>query len=241
MKLAILSDIHANMEAFDAVLKDIHKAGPDAVISLGDNIGYGPEPEKVVSYLKKHRIPSVLGNHEDAICRPSQVESFNINARLSILKTMEWLSEETVSYIKQLPKYMLVHQCRFVHGAPPDSPTVYMFELLGMDNKHIFSLFDEPICFLGHTHKLEMVCFDGKNANRKKLFMGTYKLEKNNQYIINVGSVGQPRDENKHAKYVIWDSDKNVIDVRYVAYDVARVAEKIKAAGLPLANADRLW
>ena len=241
MQLAILSDIHANMEAFEAVLKDINTASIDTIISLGDNIGYGPEPEKVISCLKENNIPSVMGNHEYAILNKSQIESFNLAARLSILKTIEWLSEKAVSFVKQLPNFMIFNHCRFVHGAPPDSPTLYMYEALGVDYKGIFSLFDEHICFLGHTHKLDMVHFDGHKAHRKKLFRGKFKLEKHNRYVINVGSVGQPRDDDKHAKYVIWDMDEHLIDVRFIEYDVTGVAEKIKAAGLPLANAERLW
>ena len=241
MKLAILSDIHGNMEAFEAVLSDIKRVSVDAVISLGDNIGYGPEPEKVIQYIKEHNIPSVVGNHEDAVLHKTHVESFNINARLSILKTMEWLSESAVSFIKTLPKFLIHSQCRFVHGAPPDSPIIYVYEILGLNYENVFSLFTEPICFLGHTHKLDLFCFDGKTTKREKLTQGKMQLDKSARHVINAGSVGQPRDDDNHAKYIIWDTDESTIDVRFIEYNIEAVVEKIKAAGLPLANADRLW
>ena len=129
MKIAIVSDIHGNATALKAVLKDIQSFSVDLIISLGDNIGYGPEPEEVVGLLRSQNIPSVIGNHELAINRPRFLSWFNPNARTSLEKTKHLISQSTIDYISKLSYCMILSNCRFVHGFPPGSATVYLFEL----------------------------------------------------------------------------------------------------------------
>ena len=241
MRIAIISDIHANLDAFREVLSDIQRADIDAIVSLGDNIGYGPEPEPVVKQIRQLNIPSVMGNHELAVVDDRIVEYFNPLARQSILKTIDMLSPDSIDYIRQLDTFIVLHDCRFVHGFPPDSVTTYLFKVPGQMLRAAFGRFEESLCFIGHTHILEVVEFIGEKTTREPLVEGITRLHPGKRYLINCGSVGQPRDTSSHAKYVIWDSGSYQIEVRCVPYDISSVVSKILSAGLPEAHADRLW
>jgi len=241
MKAAIISDIHGNCEAFRAVLADIEKSEVDRIISLGDNIGYGPEPDKVVQMIMARGIPSVKGNHELAIEDEEYLAWFNPVARKSLLKTRELLSQSSIDYVSNLELFLSADGCRYVHGFPPDSPLIYMFQASETRKIQILEKIPERLCFIGHTHTLEMIGFDGEEMEYGDLSQGVTHLEADKKYIINIGSVGQPRDNGNEAKYVIWDSLADTIDVRFIAYDIAAVVQKIKDAGLPDAHAERLW
>jgi predicted phosphodiesterase len=240
VKLAIVSDIHGNLEAFDAVLSNIQRESTDAVVSLGDNIGYGPDPELVNLRIMDLNIASVLGNHEYAVLNRGYIEAFNVHAKHSIELTIEMLSEKSLAFISNLPCSLIFQDCRFVHGVPPDSPTSYFHQFQGETLDALFHTFDEPVCFVGHTHKLDMAVFNGKNAIRTPLGQGVLNLDMQYRYIINVGSVGQPRDGGNRAKYSLWDTKTHVLENRAVAYDVLSVVEKIESRGFPRANALRL-
>lgn len=240
MKTAILSDIHGNATALQAVLLDIDAFSVDLTISLGDNIGYGPEPEAVVSMLRHRNIPSVIGNHELAINRPDFLKWFNPTARASLEKTRRMLSPETIAYISKLGYCMVLGNCRFVHGFPPGSPTVYLFEVTPQKLKNTLERMRDWICFTGHTHRLEIVHFNGTEVHRELLEEGEFHINLDEKYIINAGSVGQPRDGDNKAKYLVWDAEASKIIVRYVSYDVDDTVRKIYQAGLPEQHAWRL-
>ena len=123
MRIAVISDIHANLEALEQVLVDINGSNIDRVVCLGDSIGYGPEPEQVVAMINDHHIPSILGNHELAVIDQNYLAWFNPPARRSLLKTIEMLSSKTVNFISKLKPFMIYDSYRFVHGFPPDSAT----------------------------------------------------------------------------------------------------------------------
>ena len=239
-KFAVLSDIHSNLEAFEAVLKDIETLSISDIFSLGDNVGYGPEPEAVIQRLTHLGIPSVLGNHELAINEPSELEWFNPVARDSLEKTVAMLSEDAIHKIHQFP-YCRVHEtCRFVHGFPPDSPVIYQFQASNEELIETFQTLTERLFFTGHTHYPEIIEFiDGRIA-RYEFREGLRQLNPRGRYIVNVGSVGQPRDGNNNAKYVVCDPDAFTLELRYRPYDVETVVEKILAAGLPESHATRL-
>jgi predicted phosphodiesterase len=241
MKVAIISDIHGNYEAFQEVLADIDNSNVDRIISLGDNIGYGPEPDRVVQKIMARRIPSVQGNHELAIKDEEYLNWFNPVARKSLIKTRDLLSESSVKFVAQLEPFIIANGCRYVHGFPPDSPLIYMFQVSESHKKQIFEEIPERLSFIGHTHSLEMIGFDGESLEYSDLPRGLTNLSADKKYIINIGSVGQPRDTSNEAKYVIWDSLADTIDVRYIPYDIAAVVQKIKDAGLPENHAKRLW
>ncbi len=241
MRIAIISDIHGNMEAFTQVLADIDRSNVDIIYSLGDNIGYGPEPGQVIVLIRNRDILSVMGNHELAIEDPTFLKWFNPLARTSLEKTFDFLSEDSKRFIHELEKSFVYETGRFVHGFPPDSPLIYLFQVKEEDLYRVFSQMEERICFVGHTHFLEFVESDGRVISHALLTKGIHTLEREKKYIINIGSVGQPRDGNNNAKYVIWDNINHTIDVRFIPYDIAAVVKKILATGLPAAHAVRLW
>ena len=236
----MISDIHGNLEAFKQVLMDIGKSDIDDMICLGDNIGYGPEPEQVVDMIKDHNIQTVMGNHELAVIDQNYLSLFNPLARKSLLKTIELLSEETINFISGLQPFLNRYECRFVHGFPPDSAAMYLFQVPEDELLLTFKQMKERICFLGHTHRLEIIDFNGQIVTRAPLTESITSLDSDHKYIINIGSVGQPRDGNNCAKYVIWDTLNDNIEVKFIPYDIVSVIEKIIAAGLPIEHAVRL-
>jgi predicted phosphodiesterase len=240
MRIAVLSDIHGNMDAFEKVLEDIERIRPDAVFSLGDNIGYGPEPERVIQTLMRLRIPSVLGNHELAANDPGFLEWFNPLARRSLAMTFERLSPESLGFIRQLPTHLSAHGLRMVHGFPPDSPTLYMFQIEAPQKHKILMSLPERVCLVGHTHVLEIASGDRAGLSEVAFREGENALDAERAYLINIGSVGQPRDGDLRAKYVVWDAAHHTLDIRCVAYDARAAAAKIIAAGMPEAHARRL-
>ncbi len=243
MKLAVISDIHGNLEALNAVFADIasQSAPIDQIVCLGDCVGYGPDPEQVIDEIRRRNIAAVIGNHEMALCDPEQLSWFNPLARLSLEKTLTMLSSDSKAYLRQLAFSCIFAGCRLVHGYPPDSARIYLFQKTLAELKKSFQEMPEQMCFVGHTHDLELVVFDGTTVLRRALCQGLVLLDDTQRYIINVGSVGQPRDGDNKAKYVLWDQDAATIEVRFVAYDIARTAAKIRKAGLPEQHAARLY
>ena len=239
-KLAIVSDIHGNRDALEEVLKDIEALSVAQIFSLGDNIGYGPEPEAVIQMLQDRNIPSVLGNHELAVTDASELDWFNPVARESLLKTIDMLSAASIERIHQFPYCRVEDDYRFVHGFPPDSPVIYQFQVSDDDLVKTFSELQEHIFFTGHTHYPEIVEYDADAIQKYKLGRKTLTLKTGARYIINVGSVGQPRDGDNNAKYVLFDTAAQTVELRYVPYDIESTVQKILDAGLPEAHALRL-
>ena len=237
MKTAIISDIHGNMEAFISVLKDLQQHRISQTFCLGDCIGYGAEPHKVLDIIQRRRILSVLGNHELAMLRPGYLSWFNPIARKSLEKTRDMLSPTAMDQISQFPRCWVHDGCRLVHGFPPDLAKMYLFQASEKKLLKTFEKMDETTCFLGHTHQLELIAYDGEGIERIPMNKGLLFLKERHKYIINVGSVGQPRDGDNCAKYIIWDSAQRSIDVRFVPYDIAATVAKIERAGLPKAHA----
>lgn len=240
MRMAVISDIHGNLEALAQVLTDIEGSDIDRMVCLGDSIGYGPEPEEVVAMIHDRHIPSILGNHELAVIDQNLLTWFNPLARRSLLKTIEMLSEKTINFISKLKPFMIANGYRFVHGYPPDSATTYLFQIAEDELRQTFKRMKEKICFVGHTHRLEIIGFNGKSITRSPLIQNIVHLNSTHRYIINIGSVGQPRDGDNHAKYIILDTGKNSIEVKFIPYDIASVVNKIMEAGLPTEHAVRL-
>jgi predicted phosphodiesterase len=241
MKVAIISDIHGNMDAFERVLADIAGSRVDDIISLGDNIGYGPEPDSVIKRIRQRDITSVQGNHELALIKPSYLSWFNAAARQSLTITLKLLSAQSIEFISKLGTHLSAYGCRFVHGFPPNCPLTYLFQV--SEDKKIKTLenLSEKRCFIGHTHTLDLIGSGRQGLECDYLKEGLNKLDARRKYIISAGSVGQPRDGNNKSKYLIWDSSEDTVEVRYVAYDIAAVVKKIQAAGLPQEHAERLW
>ena len=233
MRLAVISDIHSNLDAFMAVLDDISKLSVDDIISLGDNIGYGAQPEEIIVNLKRHHILSVLGNHELAILDKDYLKTFGPFARKALKINRKRMSDQALRYIAEFPPCLVRYGCCFVHGLPPDNITKYIFNESKPRLINIMALLKQKISFVGHTHQLAIYELDQGVLKKKKLLKCRLSLAKSSRYIINTGSVGQPRDSYNEAKYVIWDSDRYTIESRFVPYDHNNAAKKIKKAGIP--------
>lgn len=240
MKIAVISDIHANLEAFLEVLSDIERAGAESVICLGDCIGYGPDPEEVSSFVRSLEIPTVMGNHELVVVRPEFLSWFNDSAKKALVLTEELMSGWTRKWIEGLSTTLVFDGALFVHGCPPDSITKYLSERSHAQLEAALAGIEQRISFVGHTHTLGLVYLRDGRIETSSLKKGITRLDSDASCIVNTGSVGQPRDGDKDAKYVIWDSSENTIEVRSVPYNAERTAEKIIRLGFPRVNADRL-
>lgn len=239
MRIAVVSDIHGNLEALLAVWSDIAQLEVTRVVSLGDMIGYGPNPEEVLVFLREHDVQCCLGNHELGIAFRNERRWFNLTARKGLNLTESLLSAESLSYIAGLPRFRIIEGARCVHGYPPESVTTYLFQV---PDERLETWFHkgERLVFVGHTHELAWVRWNGAEVERRKLERGcTMTLDAPS--LVNVGSVGQPRDGNNNAKYLIWDTETGTLDVRFVRYDIERTVAKIRERGFPEYYASRLW
>jgi len=241
MKIAIISDIHGNYEALLSVYKDIQKSAIDKIVCLGDFIGYGPQPEEVTQFLMEHGIPCVLGNHENAIINPATLISFSSDAMLSIEITRNLISDKTVQFISNLPVNHVIDDMLFVHGAPPDSLRDYIIWLNDNELRAIFEGMEQEIAFIGHIHDPLCCFYDGNTIGFKMVSQGINQLHSMVKNIVNVGSVGQPRDGNSDAKFVIFDDNSFTVDLRFVKYDIDKTADLLAKKNFPKYNAERLY
>jgi predicted phosphodiesterase len=237
MRYAIVSDVHGNLESLERALSAI--ATEDALISLGDVVGYGPNPNECVAALRARCRHAVLGNHDLAAVENFGVENFNSAARAAIGWTQSVLDEPSRSWLNSLPYELRLPEFLLVHGAP-----VNYFEYI-LDKSSAARAFDRTdarIVFVGHTHIAEYWTQDanGKIGHKHMQHGGELKLEDEKRYIIDVGSVGQPRDLNPRACFVRYDpSEQRVEWVRY-EYPIEEVQGKMRAAGLPAYLVERL-
>lgn len=240
MKIAVLSDIHGNLEALEAVLEDLLRIGADQVVCLGDLIGYGPDPEAVVSRIRDLGYVAILGNHEAALAGRWEREQMNFQARANNISTEALMSADNLRYCRELPRTVTVEGALFVHGCPPDSVSTYLYILADAEVERIFQADPRQLFFVGHTHELMLVHLEGGRVVRDRLAEGRQLLARDRKYFINCGSVGQPRDADPRSKYVIWDSEAWSLTVRAVHYDAGPTIEKILRRGFSRSYADRL-
>ncbi|MEO0097835.1 MAG: metallophosphoesterase family protein [candidate division WOR-3 bacterium] len=239
MKFGILSDIHGNLEALEIVLEEIKKEDCNEIIFLGDIVGYGANPNECIELLRKERVVGVAGNHDYAVLNKTSIENFNPYAKAAILWTQKVLTKESLWY---LDAFLLVNKSypfHIVHSSPDDpSDWYYLFTIEDIIPQ--FNFFNYPVCLVGHTHMPFIVAKrnDGKIEITKE---NKIELNPDWQYIINVGSVGQPRDKNPKACFAIYDTKKNIFEIRRVDYDIKKAADKIIKANLPSILAERLF
>ena len=241
MLLAILSDIHGNYQALEAVLADIDQQGSAQIYTLGDNIGYGPQPEEVAQALMARQARSVQGDHELALASKSYFKRLNFVVQHSLELTQKLMSPESLAFSRSLPPFRVEHNCRFVHGCPPQSVTMYLQNPSPTRLERTFATYPEHYCFYGHTHAFGHYVFDGAAYRTQTAAIGRTTLHDQWRHIINVGSVGQPRDgKNNQAKYGLWDTDTNKMEIRSLAYDVEKTIALLKQLGFHDTNASRL-
>ena len=243
MRYLILSDMHANWDAFEAVLRRARRKRFDAVLVLGDLVGYGAAPNQVVDAVRDlgPRLHTVRGNHDKVVAGIDSGGNFNQTALAAAQWTTGRLTPANLRYVRNLPQGPLQVEegLAICHGSPLDEDT-YVFS--DVDAWEIFSSFKLPVTFFGHTHIPSLFWLEGRLLGVKALRGGSGRitLAPGGRYLINPGSIGQPRDRDPRACYAIWDRETRTVTVRRVVYDHAAAARKILAAGLPRILADRL-
>ena len=237
MRYAVLSDVHGNLESLERALALL--APDDALICLGDMVGYGPNPNECVRLLRDRTTHAVLGNHDLAALENFGTEYFNDAARAAIEWTQRVLDAESRAWLNGLSYELRLPDFLLVHGAP-----VNYFEYI-LDKRaaaRAFEQTDARLIFIGHTHIAEHWALDDGGAIGHKHYQrgGELELEEGRRYIVDVGSVGQPRDLNPAASLAFYEPETR--RVRWARYDypIAEVQRKIRAAGLPDYLADRL-
>jgi predicted phosphodiesterase len=239
MRYGIVSDVHSNIEALQAVFRELDAAGIDTLVCLGDIVGYGPSPNECCAMLLERNCVSIAGNHDEAAASESGLEYFSPLAR----EALEWnkaaLTAGNLAYLAGLPRERRIDGFDIVHGAP-----VYHFEYIldTLDAEAAFGRTDASLTFVGHTHIAEVYYQDaaGRTYQQRLLHGGRIEIAPEFRYIVNPGSVGQPRDRNPQAAYAICDTVEGFVDVKRVTYDVSGVQRRIEDAGLPSQLGDRL-
>ncbi|NNF07282.1 MAG: metallophosphoesterase family protein [Candidatus Eisenbacteria bacterium] len=240
MRIAFISDIHANYEALQTVLEDIETQSIDEIVSLGDIVGYGPNPNECAAVVKERCEKSVLGNHDQAALGLLSTEYFNEIAKQATQWTINNLSEDTKAYLSSLPFTEKIEDVRLNHSSPLD-PEKWTYVLTLEEAKRQFAGFDERICFIGHSH-VPIVLEQGAERPSAIRYPSDEPLElfPDRRYIVNVGSVGQPRDRDPRSAYVWYDTQLQTLCLRRLDYEVQTVREKIREAGLPEFLGNRL-
>jgi diadenosine tetraphosphatase ApaH/serine/threonine PP2A family protein phosphatase len=231
MRVAIISDIHSNLEALQKALEIIDERKAEEIICLGDLVGYGANPNECVELTRKRASRILLGNHDQAAFDLSQTEHFNRHARTAAYWTNQTLTEENLEFLKSLPFQHAIDDLTFVHASPRD-PDQWEYVFSAHEAKTNFESFQTRICFVGHTHIPGIFPEDLKTQKSG--------VTRENRYIINVGSVGQPRDGNWKLSFGIFDTSAWTYGLIRSEYDVQSASEKIVAADLPRFLADRL-
>lgn len=247
MRILILSDIHANLEALEACLS----AAPphDRVFNLGDIVGYGASPNEVTERSRELGTVFVRGNHDKACSGVTSLDDFNPIAGLAVLWTRQKLKPDNLSFLHDLPSGPIspVEGLQCVHGSPRDEDE---YVLMRRDAYSILGRASVPVTFFGHTHVQGGFWIDDerdeegglelKYTSRTGLQQLTVQLRETGKYMINPGSIGQPRDGDPRAAFLVYDTEQRAVTFFRVPYNIAAAQEKIFAAGLPERLAIRL-
>jgi predicted phosphodiesterase len=239
MRILVISDVHANYTALEAVLNDAGEV--DETWCLGDLVGYGPDPNAVVEQIREIRsLTCLLGNHDVAVIGKIPFEAFNGDARRTLEYHEKVLSADNMDFLRALPQNLKVREdVSLVHGSPRDSVWEYILNTLSA--RLNFEHFTTPLCFVGHSHLQCMFRLDEK-ADRVSLepIRPGDRVNLKPRLILNPGSVGQPRDRDPRAAYAIYDSEAKVWEPRRVPYNIPEVQQRIREAGLPEKHAVRI-
>ena len=238
MKIAIVSDIHSNLEAVEAVENAIDGIGVDAIYFAGDVVGYGPDPNACTRWVMENADIAVMGNHDVAALGKIDIDTFNPNAKKAIIWNSEQMEDWASDYISTLPMMMSRDGITVVHANPQDPESWnYIFSL--WDAEVNFSHFEGTFCFVGHSHQPVVVGMD-RSGQVAVIAGNSFKVEEGSRYLVNVGSVGQPRDGNPEACFGVLDTDKSEFHFHRSPYAFMNTQEKMMDAGLPEPLAERL-
>lgn len=238
MKAAIISDIHSNLEALQAVVKDIKKRRIKRIFCVGDIVGYGANPNECVDICFKEAKIIVAGNHDWAVLGKTDVSAFNPIAAEAVRWTQEQVSKASVKKLEKLKISASIGDLLLVHASPKNPENWgYLFSIEQF--KSHFRFFSVNLCFIGHSH-IPQAVFQDANSYTDIIRDNPFPIIAKRKYIVNVGSVGQPRDLDPRASYVIYDGNKNTIEIIRLEYNIPLAQQKILDAGLPDTLADRL-
>lgn len=242
MPCAVISDIHGNHEALTAVLADIKQRGIKDIFCLGDIVGYGAEPGKCLAKICSLTDKITAGNHDYGAVGLLDISSFNLNARKTIEWTVGILAQQEKEILSKLP---LIIKSETETGSfwavhsTPNRPNAWHYILSLDEAEYQFENFQGNLCFIGHSHQPVFWEFDA-NGRCNSINRARLRLDKAKRYIINAGSVGQPRDGDPRSSYIIYDVERMEVAIRRVEYDIKSAQEKIIKAGLPTRLAERL-
>ncbi len=238
MRYIIFSDLHSNLEALTQFQKEIETVGYDKLVCLGDIVGYGADPNSCVQWVRENADVTVAGNHDWAAVEKTDANYFNSYAYESCLWTRKKLTAENKNFLRSLPLYHEEGGVHWVHASPFE-PDAWHYVTSKAGAERHFKSFETPICFVGHSHKPVVIeqTADGVVSDYVAEFCG---VASGTRYIFNDGSLGQPRDGNPAAAFIIYDSDEKTVQVRRFEYDLNSAQKKIRENGLPHYLAERL-
>jgi len=231
MRYAFFSDVHANIEALKAVILDFRAEKIDRIFFLGDAVGYGPDPNECVELIDEISEIKLMGNHDYAALGLMNTEYFNQYATESIDWTKGSLNQKTTDIMSKFDMTAQVNNFMLAHSSPKE-PEKWHYILDMDDVKDNFNSFDGQICLIGHTHRPFIV-----SQNKEGDCIISHKQEErvfdNRRYLINIGSVGQPRDGDSRSCYLIYDDETQLIKAKRVSYDLGNTQKRMAEHGLP--------
>jgi predicted phosphodiesterase len=229
MRIAILTDIHSNYPALERALSIIEKTNIDRIFCLGDIIGYGPFPNECVDLVREHCNGVVVGNHDFGLIGKTPLSGFNKLGKKALQWTKKQISDQNLEFLNNLPLRIEENNITFVHSSPAD-PSEWTYITTINDVQDAFEAFSTQLCFFGHTHIPSIIGED----------LSINQFRKDCRFLINTGSVGQPRDGDPRAAIGILDTNNWSYELMRFEYDVARTTEAIMKSGLPNMLAKRL-
>lgn len=234
---AVISDVHANLEALETVLEEIGKEGVDKILFLGDAVGYGPNPNECVELLRQKAAVMIAGNHDWAAVGMDSYDNFNLYAKAAIEWTMKTLSKENKKFLQGLPLTETIanESILLVHGTPKE-PAMWHYLISEYTAALNLAYFEEKNCFVGHSHQPFII--ESSYRNVISTYYTSRKPRDASRYIVNAGSVGQPRDGNPDASYILFSKDH--LQIKRVPYDIVLTQKKMEKAGLPAYLIERL-
>lgn len=238
MRYGIIADIHSNLEAFEEVLEHL-KGEVDQIVCAGDVVGYNPNPNECCEIIIKNKILTVAGNHDFAVAGKIDVSFFNLLAQSAISWTSSVIRPENLEFLKNLPIHLEFDDFEVVHGSLRNNLEEY---IIARDVAYAsFEMMKKPLLFVGHTHKPALLFLSNKGSEGFLIKgEGTFPVRDIGKVILNAGSVGQPRDGDPRAGYIIYDSEKKEASVFRTSYDVQAVQDRMLKAGFPGSLVERL-
>lgn len=229
MRIAVLSDVHANLPALTSALADIERRGVDAVVCLGDVVGYGPDPGPCVDLIRETCEITVLGNHDAAVAHEKDVEVLPRDGQAAARLHRTLLNDDQLAWLAALPLQATAYGATFVH-ATPERPEAWIRLQSYSAIQSQFDAFSTDICFVGHSHRPAVASSS----------MGVYRVRRGHRFLVDVGSIGQPRDRDPRLSYAVYDDFAFSVEMVRVHYDHTRTAVRLDEVGLPASLGDRL-